>query len=94
MSMIKLLYGSIVVADACDYYDVYMIDIDENRIELNDINGMVIGCIDHNSIYDRVEIIKYDKNKHITNNSIILCEYGDNELILKNYLNDNITYNL
>ena len=55
----KFKYGITVLCNHCDYYDVYMIDIDEYRIELSDSFGMVIGTIDTDQL-SKVEIINYD----------------------------------
>ena len=52
-------HGITVLCNHCDYYDVYMIDIDEYRIELSDRFGMVIGTIDTDQL-NKVEIINYD----------------------------------
>ena len=52
-------HGITVLCNHCDYYDVYMIDIDEYRIELSDSFGMVIGTIDTDQL-NKVEIINYD----------------------------------
>ena len=52
-------HGITVLCNHCDYYDVYMIDIDEYRIELSDSFGMVIGTIDTDQL-SKVEIINYD----------------------------------
>lgn len=52
-------HGITVLCNYCDYYDVYMIDIDEYRIELSDSFGMVIGTIDTDQL-SKVEIINYD----------------------------------
>lgn len=84
---IKLENGGFVIADNCSYCDIYLIDIDEDRIELNDSNHFVIGTIDHNNIYDCVEIIKYDKEGHLSDDIITLCEQGTNS-ILMNMLNN------
>lgn len=54
-------HGITVLCNHCDYYDVYMIDIDEYRIELSDSFGMVIGTIDTDQL-SKVEIINYDGN--------------------------------
>lgn len=54
-------HGITVLCNHCDYYDVYMIDIDEYRIELSDNFGMVIGTIDTDQL-SKVEIINYDGN--------------------------------
>lgn len=55
----KFKHGVTVLCNYCDYYDVYMIDIDEYRIELSDSFGMVIGTIDTDQL-SKVEIINYD----------------------------------
>lgn len=54
--------GITVLCSYCDYYDVYMIDIDEYRIELSDSFGMVIGTIDTDQL-SKVEIINYDGDR-------------------------------
>ena len=54
-------HGITVLCNHCDYYDVYMIDIDEYRIELSDSFGMVIGTIDTDQL-SKIEIINYDGN--------------------------------
>ena len=68
----KLKYGVTVLCDYCDYYDVYMIDIDEDRIELSDEYGMVIGTINTDRL-NSCEIINYDGNGNI----IDLSDLGD-----------------
>ena len=75
--MIKFRYGASVYCDACDFYDVYMIDIDENRIELSDYNGMVIGTISQNEIWDKCEYIKFDKNGYLEQYTHTIWENGD-----------------
>lgn len=55
----KFNHGITVLCNHCDYYDVYMIDIDEYRIELSDSFGMVIGTIDTDQL-SKIEIINYD----------------------------------
>lgn len=62
---LKFKYGVTVVCGSCDYYDVYMIDVDEYRIELSDSYGMVIGTINANQI-DNCEIIDYDAEGSIS----------------------------
>lgn len=62
--MIKFNHGVTVLCGQCDYYDVYMIDIDDNRIELNDSFGMVIGTINISEL-NKCEIINYDGNGNI-----------------------------
>lgn len=42
----RFKYGTTVLCNHCNFFDVYMIDIDEDRIELSDNMGMVIGTID------------------------------------------------
>lgn len=44
--MLKFNEGITVICKFCNFFDVYMIDIDEYRIELSDSFGMVIGTID------------------------------------------------
>jgi len=44
--MLKFNEGVTVICGYCNFFDVYMIDIDEYRIELSDSFGMVIGTID------------------------------------------------
>lgn len=43
---IKLDGGKSVLIGNIKYYNIYLIDIDDNRIEFNDINHMVIGTAD------------------------------------------------
>ena len=63
--MIRFNYGVTVICEACDYYDVYMIDADEYRIELSDNIGMVIGTIDISKLSE-CEIVNYDGDGNIT----------------------------
>lgn len=60
----KFTYGITVSAKHCVIYDVYMIDINEHRIELSDSFGMVIGTIDVDQLND-IEIFGYDENDRI-----------------------------
>lgn len=48
--MLKFNEGITVICKFCNFFDVYMIDIDEYRIELSDSFGMVIGTIDANEL--------------------------------------------
>lgn len=69
----KFSNGLTVICNKCDYYDVYMIDIDEDRIELSDQMGMVIGTISTSEL-NNCEVINYDDNGR-------MCNLGDlNEL--------------
>lgn len=61
-----------VLCNHCDFYDVYMIDIDEYRIELSDNMGMVIGTIDSDQL-NKCTIINYDNGGGI----ISLSDLGD-----------------
>ena len=60
----KFKHGVTVLCNYCDYYDVYMIDIDESRIELSDGYGMVIGTINTDQL-NNCEIINYDGDGNI-----------------------------
>lgn len=62
---VKFKYGVTITCGPCDYYDVYMIDVDEYRIELSDSYGMVIGTINADQI-DNCEVIDYDGEGNIT----------------------------
>ena len=42
---IKLANGCVLWCDASSFYDVYYIDIDDDRIELSDCDGFVIGIL-------------------------------------------------
>ena len=64
---IKLANGCVLWCDASSFYDVYYIDIDDDRIELSDCDGFVIGTIDHNQIWDECAYIEYDANGHLYN---------------------------
>lgn len=61
-----------VLYEHCNIYDVYMIDIDEDRIELSDNMGMVIGTIDSDQI-NECAIINYNDNGRMIN----LYDLGD-----------------
>ena len=61
-----------VLCNHCDFYDVYMIDIDEYRIELSDNMGMVIGTIDSDQL-NKCTIINYDNDGGMIN----LSDLGD-----------------
>jgi len=62
----KFNNGLTIICNKCDYYDVYMIDIDEDRIELSDQMGMVIGTINTSEL-NKCEIINYNGNGEICN---------------------------
>ena len=68
MSLLRLKYGGLIFGNGCSFCDVYLIDIDNERIELSDIHGMVIGTIDHNTIYEDIEMIEYDSSGHLDGN--------------------------
>lgn len=57
----KFKYGVTVLCNHCSIFDVYMIDIDEDRIELSDNMGMVIGTIDTDQL-NECAIINYDND--------------------------------
>lgn len=73
----KNQHGATVVCGACDYYDVYMIDIDEDRIELSDCYGMVIGTISVEQL-NNCEYIEYDSDGRYSDDKIFnlgdLCD--------------------
>lgn len=58
--------GVTVLYEHCNIYDVYMIDVDEDRIELSDNMGMVIGTIDSDKI-NECAIINYNDNGRMIN---------------------------
>ena len=62
----KFNYGVTVLCGYCNYYDVYMIDIDEDRIELSDNTGMAIGTINTEQL-NNCEIINYNSKGEIIN---------------------------
>lgn len=68
MVLMKLNNGAFVTGNGCSFCDVYMIDIDDERIELSDWNGMVIGTIDHKTLYEPVEMIEYDSDGRMDGN--------------------------
>lgn len=72
----KFRNGCFVMADCCSFCDVYMIDIDDERMELNDYNGFVIGTIGYEDIQDSVELIEYNADGHMGDDIITLCEKG------------------
>ena len=53
--------GSIVWCKECTFYDVYNVDIDDDRIELNDESGFIIGTID-TSMLDKCYYLSYDND--------------------------------
>lgn len=92
---IKLQNKTTIDADNCRYYNVHLIDIDNNRTELNDTYGMVIGTIEAdndfkistiqpNPIEDIKETIKFK------NGAIIIAEKCDFYDIYKIRKNDDI----
>lgn len=64
--------GVTVLYEHCNIYDVYMIDVDEDRIKLSDNMGMVIGTIDSDQI-NECAIINYNDNGRMIN----LSDLGD-----------------
>lgn len=64
--------GVTVLYKNCNIYDVYMIDVDEDRIELSDNTGMVIATIDSDQI-NECAIINYNDNARMIN----LSDLGD-----------------
>ena len=70
----KIKNGAFVTANGCSFCDVYMIDIDDERIELSDLNGFVIGTIDHNTLYEPIELIPYNDDGRINSEVITIVE--------------------
>ena len=62
----KFKNGVTILCNHCDFYDVYMIDIDKYRIELSDNMGMVIGTINSNQL-NKCIIINHDNDGRIIN---------------------------
>lgn len=62
----KFKNGVTVLYEHCNIYDVYMIDVDEYRIELSDNMGMVIGTIDSDKI-NECAIINYNDDGRMIN---------------------------
>ena len=60
----RFKYGTTLLWNHCNFSDVYMIDIDEDRIELSDNMGMVIGTIDTDQL-KKCTIINYDNDGRI-----------------------------
>lgn len=60
----RFKYGVTVLCNHCNFFDVYMIDVDEDRIELSDNMGMVIGTIDTDQL-NECTIINYDNDGRI-----------------------------
>lgn len=60
----KFKYGTTILCNHCNFFDVYMIDVDEDRIELSDNIGMVIGTIDTDQL-NECTIINYDNDGRI-----------------------------
>lgn len=68
----RFKYGVTVLYNHCNIFDVYMIDVDEDRIELSDEMGMVIGTIDTDQLSE-CTIINYDNDSKM----IELSDLGD-----------------
>lgn len=56
---VTILYGD------CAYFDIYMIDINNDIIELSDYNGLIVGTINTNNLKD-CEVIEYGDNETIS----------------------------
>lgn len=63
--MIKLKNRVTILYGDCTYFDIYMIDADNDIIELSDYDGLVIGTINTNNLED-CEIIEYGDNEAIS----------------------------
>ena len=70
----KIKNGAFVTANGCSFCDVYMINIDDDRIELSDLNGFVIGTIDHNALYEPIELIPYNDNMMMSGDVITIIK--------------------
>lgn len=73
--------GKSVLIGNIKYYNVYLIDIDDNRIELNDVNHMVIGVADIKdftiSDTDAQQIKEVQENISFQNGATIITDNGD-----------------
>lgn len=63
--MIEFTNGASIFCGACSYLDIYYIDVDDERIELNDMNRMVAGTIGTDKLND-VEVMRYNEKGFLT----------------------------
>ena len=73
----KKFNDAIVFADCASFYDVCLINIDNERIELNDYNGFVIGVIDYENVWDEIGIINRDSEGRLSDDTIIWFANGE-----------------
>ena len=66
--MLKFNNEITLICGPCAYFDVYMIDIDDDRIELSDNIGMVIGTMDTAVCLDDCEVIEYGSDGRTLDN--------------------------
>lgn len=68
---IRLNNGAIIICGDCSFHDIYIIDIDEDRIELSDENGFVIGTISRDT-YEDIEVWEYDNDGRLSEDDTII----------------------
>lgn len=66
--MLKFNNGITLTCGPFAYFDVYMIDIDDDRIELSDNTGMVIGTISTAECLADCEVIEYGSDGRMLDN--------------------------
>lgn len=76
---IKIDNKSILIGN-CKFNNVYLIDIDDNRIEFNDINHMVIGTADIKdfTIVDTksIPVDHIEEKIQFENGATVVCDVG------------------
>ena len=72
--------GKSVLIGNCRFNNIYLIDIDDNRIEFNDINHMVVGTADVKdfTIVDKkpIPIDHIEEKIQFENGATIICDVG------------------
>lgn len=56
------VHDAIVTCGACDWFEIYMINIDSDRIELSDISHFAVGQICLEDKKDVIDIIEHGKS--------------------------------
>ena len=68
---------AIVYADCASFYDVCLMNIDDDRIELSDADGFVLGIIDYYNVWNEIGIIKRGSDGRLSDDIIVLFENGE-----------------
>ena len=84
----KIKNGAIVECESSSFLEVYMIDIDDSRIELSDQYGMVIGTIHWREVKGECTYIEYGNDGHFSDemNEVTICK--DGEICLRGFYDE------